>query len=296
MRLLLIILSCAHALDHNDTARCHSPDVPGDKQLQCDSSSQQIVLFNQDCKQQKRNLVIFDVDNVILETVYGFHPAIPIMYRQDAQNRSSTILTDPSSGLDLLLLYKPMRCTIVFRHHFFETLQLIRETNISVELVLYASARSDYIQQVALGIQELYQRKYGNISDDSLFRMVISIKRPGTAKSISTLAHNLNLSLFERIVILDAYTDDVWCKYDLMQLKQPHKVQIHLMNCPLFHIWNDVYDEFWNWYIHNLTVYNDLLFSAKSESMKLKHFRSMVVENKQKDDELYKFLKFLQEF
>ena len=126
--------------------------------------------------------------------------------------------------------------------------------------------------------------------------MVVSIKRPGTAKTISTLAHNLSLSQYERIIILDAHTEDVWCKHDLMQLKHQHKVQINLMTFTLFEIWKDVYRQFWDWYIRNIAIYNHQLFSAKSDSMKLKQFCSMVVEDRQKDKEFHKFQKLLQSF
>ena len=126
--------------------------------------------------------------------------------------------------------------------------------------------------------------------------MVISTKTVKTAKTISTLAHNLSLSQYERIIILDAGAEDVWCKHDLMQLKSQYKVQIHLMTCSLFEIWKDVYRQFWDWYVRNIAIYNPKLFSPKSDSMKSQLLCSLVVDHRKKDGEFNKFQQFLKTF
>ena len=167
MMLLLLLFSCVGSLDKKDSAPCHYPDGPKDQTLQCDSSPQQIVFMNQE-SEQKRNLIIFAIDNTISESVYGFHPAIPKEFRHNADADPFRLFIDKPSGLALLFLYKPIKRTIVFRNLFLETLEYIR-ANISADLLLYTRERPYYAEQITLGIDELYEAKNGKISDGLLF-------------------------------------------------------------------------------------------------------------------------------
>ena len=141
----------------------------------CESSPHQIV-FRSESIDQKRNLIIFDLDQTILESVEGFHEAVPSKYHHNRAGNEFNALCDPSQDfefvrsrnakLDLLLLHKPRNFSIVFRKHFFDVLEYIHtDHSFSADIVMYTRAGSMYAQQVTLGITEIYKTKYHNISD-----------------------------------------------------------------------------------------------------------------------------------
>ena len=155
---------------------------------------------------------------------------------------------DAAEDLELLLLGLPYKCSMVFRRHFFELLKYIHTNEgFLADLVLYTRARPNYAQQVQLGIADFYDFKYENnnsdYSFDSLFKMVISTRTASTAKTIETLAHNLNLTRYENIIILDDGGNDCWCRYDIVKLRACYNVRVIMMQCTPFSIWETVYDQ-----------------------------------------------------
>ena len=71
--------------------------------------------------------------------------------------------------------------------------------------------------------------------------MVISSLKANTAKTIGTLAHNLNLSQYENIIILDDDGRRCWCKHEMFALKLMHNVNFMLLQVPEFRIWKKVH-------------------------------------------------------
>ena len=264
-----------------------------DRSLRCSDSSQQIIFSNNHAwSQQAKNLIIFDIDDVILEHAYGHHGVIP-----DFQQNPFELHVDKTSGLELLLLNEPYPVTIIFKKHFFETLHFI-QANVSADMVKYTRSSADYAQQIRVRIDEMYQNKFGKIRDgtDSIFKMVISRKGPKTAKTISTLSHKLKLSDYERIIILDESADDIWCKHELMQLEKQHiNVKIDFIECSSFEIWKNVYENYWQWYAHNV---NERLSYPLSVTAFVMHhseyFCSFIMRYRENDTQFEQFTKYLQ--
>merc|ERR1712228_663372 len=81
----------------------------------------------------------------------------------------------------------------------------------------------------------------GNIS---LFKMVISSTTPNTAKTLSTLKHDLDFSQYERIIILDDDGANIWCHHEMDQLYEQHRVNIILDQVSKYSVWSSVYRQF----------------------------------------------------
>ena len=75
--------------------------------------------------------------------------------------------------------------------------------------------------------------------------MVVVSMTPTTAKTLATLAKQLNLAQYKNIIILDDEANDVWCKHDMIELKLFHRVNIVLIQVPAFNVWNVVYPRFY---------------------------------------------------
>lgn len=118
---------------------------------------------------------------------------------------------------------------------------------------------------------------------DSLFRMVISTKNSETAKTISTLAHNLNLIHYGKIIILDD-AESCWCKHDLMQLKWQKRMEIQFIQCPPFEYWKNVYIQYRDWYAHNVAIHPETP-SYQLDPKPLPHFCSLAKKNRESDTE-----------
>ena len=223
--------------------RCHSDGGPMNHKLRCDSAHHQIVLgvgWDGGETLQKRNLIILDIDLTILEAAKGIPDGLVAGKLPFHQIHPGQI--------DLEVLFigfifdsETHKRSIVFRKHFFDFLIYINENSeFSADLVLYTAARPEYARQVALGIDEVFQTKYGNISDShSLFKMVISCRNHNTAKTISTLGHHLDLKKYASIIVLDDNGRNCWCKYQMIQLKKRYNVKFVLIQVPEFHVWEE---------------------------------------------------------
>ena len=151
---------------HQTQQPCHS-NGPAYNVLSCDSSADQIISSVEQGTEQKPNLIIFDVDFTILESTEGFHQAIPSKHRQPPMDP-----TAPDFNLiyqrEILFIHSP-KSSIIFRKHFFEFLKYIHtDIAYSADMILYASARPTYTQQVAQGITQCFKKKYRNISVDGM--------------------------------------------------------------------------------------------------------------------------------
>ena len=154
---------------------CHTNGGPMDSSLHCNSSSQQIVFFSNEAK-QKRNLIIFDIDQTIMEAIPEFHNAVPLTFRNLAERCPFSQLYVKSLDLHLLLIVcnvgtHTSKYSVVFRKHFFDLLGYIRlDKGYSSDLALYTRGRPDYAQQIALGITECYKARYPkhNVSKSSV--------------------------------------------------------------------------------------------------------------------------------
>ena len=240
---------------------CHRYGGPGDQNLRCDSSPNQIV-FNSDQQcQQKQNLIVFDIDLTILESARGFHDAIPLKYRQNGTH----CFSHEDIGLDMMFIQSPCPYSVVFRHRFLDVLEYIHTNLFSADLVLYTRARWEYALEIAVGITRYYNLKYNNDSDhtgsfvnlsifirsitngpctEDVFKMVVSSTTQQTAKTLSTLSHKLNLSQYEHIIILDDDAENCWCKYRMIRLRLLHRVNVMLIEVPMLFIWRDIHREF----------------------------------------------------
>ena len=150
-----------------DPNPCHEFGGPTDRRLQCDSSPHQILYMpgtkTLQPQQQRPNLIIFDIDQTILESKDGFHEAIP----KQIQNVSNNVLVmDPQMSVVLMFMQHPNKFTILFRRHLFEVLKYVHASaRFSADLALYTRARYEYAAQIALGINKCYNEKYHNRSD-----------------------------------------------------------------------------------------------------------------------------------
>ena len=75
--------------------------------------------------------------------------------------------------------------------------------------------------------------------------MVISSTWPTrkTAKTISTLSHNLDLLRYEKIIILDDDAINTWCQHEMNTLRSQQK-EIALIQVPAFRVWENIYRQF----------------------------------------------------
>ena len=166
-------------LNHDNQAEaanvCHPIDGPRNQLLRCDSSPNQIIFnsnrHNHTKQKQKLNLIIFDIDLTILESVSGFHRALPSKILQSPIPNAIHNFCDSSFDLELLFVdvEKPCKYSVVFRKHFFDLLKYIHVgTGYSADLVLYTRARPLYVQQIVRGITKCYNRKYRQNVKNSL--------------------------------------------------------------------------------------------------------------------------------
>ena len=75
--------------------------------------------------EQKRNLIIFDIDHTILESIQGFHDAIPSKHSLISTGTPLSILWHQRKHFELFFIYKPYQLSIVFRKDFLRTLEYI---------------------------------------------------------------------------------------------------------------------------------------------------------------------------
>ena len=157
-----------HSKKNNQSlAPCHRHYGPEDTSLRCDSSHHQII-FPADKSEirkskQKRNLVVFDIDLTILESMHGFHKALPIEIRENKVRGVNIVHTVCSSNtnLELLFMHEPCKYSIVFRRAFFNLLEYFHtDSGFVADLILYTRARPIYAQQVTIGIHQCYNSKY----------------------------------------------------------------------------------------------------------------------------------------
>ena len=172
MQLALLLLELTQmclSLDANDAIPCHMTDGPMDKRLKCDSSPQQIVSSVHAKIKQKKNLIIIEIKDAILQPEWKFHGfSPPSVYHQSAQDLPFHLYLDDISGVELLFLYQPEPLVIVFRKHLFETLEYIF-SNSTADLVIYTRQNSEYAEQVSRAIEERFKQKYGIISEGLLY-------------------------------------------------------------------------------------------------------------------------------
>ena len=255
-----------------DRYYCHLVDGPKDQTLKCDASSHQIISVSNQESKQKRNLIIFDVDHTILESKAGYHDVLKI------SNTKRKCMFEAGKDLELLLLGPPYtgKCSMVFRRHFFELLKYIhRDEGLNADLAMYTRARPNYARQVELGIDDFYRANYDNSTTEYLFKLVIAASTPTTAKTIKTLAHKLNLPQYENIIILDDGGNDCWCRYEMVKLKAYCKVNVVMMQCDSFSIWDSIHKR------------NRFCTSEKS-------FYSVLKKERDKDKQLVSFHEYLE--
>ena len=141
-----------------DTPSAHYPYGHCCRSSLCDSSPEQIILVSNQGRKQKTNLIILDIDLTILESAKGIHEVI------------KTQKFDSSEDLELLSIDLSNQYSIIFRRHFFETLEYIHNNRgFIADIVLYTRASADYAEQVTLGIEELFKAKYQNQSSKNEF-------------------------------------------------------------------------------------------------------------------------------
>ena len=175
--LLVLALLCCRSSSHyyvdvpvlsedDENVPCHGYGGPRDRRLRCDPSPHQIVFDSNNRDQtskQKRNLIIFDVDLTILESMHGFHAAIPPEYRQNG----TQFLFKEDMNLEMMFVENPCPFSVLFRNHFLDILEYIHtDFGFSADIVLYTRARCDYAMEIALGIIKCYNLKYNNDSDN----------------------------------------------------------------------------------------------------------------------------------
>ena len=136
------------------------------KTLKCDSSNHQIISTRNNGAKQKKNLIIIEIKDVILQPEWRFHGSIPSS--KHAYQIPFHIYVDGTSALELLFLYKPEECVIVFRKQFFETLEYIY-LNSAMDLIIYTRGNPEYAKQISRAIDQRFIQKYGNISDGMLY-------------------------------------------------------------------------------------------------------------------------------
>ena len=148
---------------------CHHTDRATDTLLQCDSSPYQILFIpgweNQTHAKQKDNLIIIDIDQTILDSHFGSEG--PVFNKHARFGESVTFKALEDKDLVLTLLQDPLPYSIVFRKHFFETLDYAqRETGFNADLVVYTRARQDYAQNIVTAINAYYNKNYRNHKRD----------------------------------------------------------------------------------------------------------------------------------
>ena len=142
---------------------CHRYGAPKDSTLRCDDSPRQVIFKSDRQSQQKRNLLIFDIDSTILEASSGFHASIPPLLRRNG----TQCLTQSDLDLDLLFLQQPSPFSIVFRNRFLDLLEYLHfGDGFSADLVLYTRATSDYALEIAVGIVKGYNAKFSTAQTD----------------------------------------------------------------------------------------------------------------------------------
>ena len=165
---LLLLITFAYSLGnfYDDWAdghqsRCHH-DGPRNYDLRCDSSAHQIVIgSNESVTKQKQNLIIFDIDHTILESIQGFHDAIPSKHSLSKVDTPFSVLWHRRKHFELLFIHKPRHFSIVFRKHFLRILKYIHtDSGFLADLVLYTRANPNYARLVAQGIAKCYKTKY----------------------------------------------------------------------------------------------------------------------------------------
>ena len=134
----------------------------------------------------------------------------------------------------------------MFRKNFFDFLKFVHDNHdFSADLVLYTRARPGYAKQIALGIADCFKAKYQDFNRSiALFRMLISSATPTTAKTISTLSSHVALEKYQHVIVVDDDGRKVWCKHEMIRLRQQHKVNIVLLQVPEFLIWSKVHFSF----------------------------------------------------
>ena len=116
--------------------------------------------------------------------------------------------------------------------------------------------------------------------------MIVSSTTSQTAKTISTLSHNLNVSQYENIIILDDYRGG-WCKYELMQLKSSNNnLKIFLIQVPPLTVWNNVYREF-----EAMNESNSAAVSKPRDATKF--FYALIAKHRNQDKMFVRFQEFL---
>ena len=123
-----------------------------------------------------------------------------------------------------------------------------------------------------------------------IFKMVISTSTPSTAKTIETLEHNLDLSQYENVIILDDGGTDCWCRHKMVELAARHKMEILLIECPQFLVWDSVYKRHRTW---------SLVKNNRSPLALLRwsqYFYSLIKNERDSEEEFilfHEYLKFL---
>ena len=116
--------------------------------------------------------------------------------------------------------------------------------------------------------------------------MAISTTNHWTKKSILTLSNgNLNLTDYEKIVILDDDGGECWCQNEMMQLHLQHNVELILIQCHPFSIWKTVLQRHQIW-----AAYNQRASSTNRSRAK---FYSLIKAEKEKDLQFVAFYGFL---
>ena len=119
--------------------------------------------------------------------------------------------------------------------------------------------------------------------------VISSTTQHNTAKTLSTLAHNLNLTQYENIIILDDDADDIWCKHEMYELKKKHKVNVILIEVPVLDIWKDIYRRFLKL---SITTKRHQLSSQRGSNTSLLY--KLIADYHQKDKFFLEFYNFLE--
>ena len=107
--------------------------------------------------------------------------------------------------------------------------------------------------------------------------MVISSLTGDTAKTVATLAHNLNLAEYENIIILDDDGRKCWCKFEMMKMRLQHKINFILLQVPPFNVWDDVHYLFGEYYnASSPQRFYSLIAAKQYEDNLFFHFRSFL--------------------
>ena len=79
-----------------------------------------------------------------------------------------------------------------------------------------------------------------------LFKMIISNPAISLtkAKTISTLEHCLDLSQYDRIIILDDDGPNSWCRHEMIRKSEITQTQFMLIKVPELSVWRSVHRQF----------------------------------------------------